>query len=97
MHIQYDYKYDQNNRLPLAGSNSENLQPFETIPILSLNPVSDNITDGKYYVVEEITFSYTTKEFGAINWIALVELETKSVLYLRAFVASVNGQEDIVL
>jgi zinc metalloprotease ZmpB len=86
------YKYDQDNRLPKIESNSEDLQPFETIPTLPLNPVSDKIKDGKYYVVEELAFSYTTKEQGAINWIALVELETKSVLYLRALVASVNGQ-----
>ena len=86
------YKYDQDNRLPMIESNNENLQPFETIPILPLNPVSDKIKDGKYYVVEELTFSYTTKEHGAINWIALVELETESVLYLRALVASTNGQ-----
>ena len=86
------YKYDQDNRLPKIESNSHNLQPFETIPTLPLNPVSDKIKHGNYYVVEELTFSYTTKEFGAINWIALVELETRSVLYLRALVASVNGQ-----
>ena len=86
------YKYDQDNRLPMIESNNENLQPFETIPILPLNPVSDKIKDGKFYVVEELIFSYTTKEHGAINWIALVELETESVLYLRALVASTNGQ-----
>jgi zinc metalloprotease ZmpB len=86
------YKYDQGNRLPKIESKNENLQPFETLPTLPLNPVSDKIRDGKHYVVEELTFSYPTKEHGTINWIALVELETKSVLYLRALVASVNGQ-----
>ena len=79
------YKYDQNNRLTKIESNNENLQPFETIPILPLNPVSDKVKDGEYYVVEEITFSYSTKEFGAMNWIALVELETESVPYIRDF------------
>jgi len=86
------YKYDQNNRLPIIESNDKNIQPFETMPLLPLNPVSDTIKDGEYYVVEELTFSYTTKDVGAINWIALVELETRSVLYLRALAASVNGQ-----
>ena len=86
------YKYDKDNRLPKIESNNESLVPSETTPILPLNPVSDKIKDGQYYVVEELTFSYTTKEYGAINWIALVELETKSVLYLRALAVSVNGQ-----
>ena len=63
-----------------------------TIPVLPLHPVDDKIKHGHYYVVEEITFSFTTEEYGAINWIALVELETKSVLYLRALAANVNGQ-----
>ena len=79
------YKYDQDNRLPMIESNNENLQPFETIPILPLNPVSDKIKDGKFYVVEELIFSYTTKEHGAINWIALVELETESVPLFASF------------
>lgn len=104
----YVYKYDKDKRLPALGkvdtsekinkNNDDNeLQAFENIeqqqiPILPLPPVDDKIKQGHYYVVDEITFSYTTEEYGAINWIALVELETKSVLYLRALAANVNGQ-----
>ena len=104
----YVYKYDKDKRLPALGkvdtsekvnkNNDDNeLQGFENIeqqqiPILPLPPVDDKIKQGHYYVVDEITFSYTTEEYGAINWIALVELETKSVLYLRALAANVNGQ-----
>ena len=104
----YVYKYDKDKRLPALGkvdtsekvnkNNDDNeLQGFENIeqqqiPILPLPPVDDKIKQGHYYVVDEITFSYTTEEYGAINWIALVELETKSVLYLRALAANVHGQ-----
>lgn len=101
----YVYKYDKDKRLPkvekidTSGKVNKNEQELSSentlqhqIPILSLHPVDDKIKHGHYYVVDEITFSFTTEEYGAINWIALVELETKSVLYLRALAADVNGQ-----
>ena len=104
----YVYKYDKDKRLPALEKidtlkkadkkdNNNTHQGFENIeqqqvPILPLPPVDDKIKDGHYYVVDEVTFSYTTEEYGAINWIALIELETKSVLYLRALAANVNGQ-----
>lgn len=85
------YRYNEEDRLPKVEDNNTS-RAFETTPILPLYPVDKKIKHGHYYVVEEITFSYTTKEYGKINWIALVELETKSVLYLRALAASINGQ-----
>jgi len=98
----YVYKYNKDNRLPKLKKidtsekiNKDNeLQDFENSqqPILPLYPVNEKIKHGHYYIVDEITFSFTTEEYGAINWIALVELETKSVLYLRALAANVNGQ-----
>jgi hypothetical protein len=100
----YVYKYDKDKRLPklpkidTSGkvNKDKEAQDFENIrqeiPILPLYPVNNKIKHDKYYVVDEITFSFTTEEYGAINWIALVELETKSVLYLRALAANVNGQ-----
>ena len=100
----YVYKYDKDKRLPKLEkidtsekiSKKNKLQDFENtqqqIPVLPLNPVDDKIKHGHYYVVDEITFSFTTEEYGAINWIALIEIETKSVLYLRALAAHVNGQ-----
>ena len=100
----YVYKYDKNKRLPMLPkidtsekvNKDKEAQEFENIkqeiPILPLYPVNDKIKHDQYYVVDELTFSFTTEEYGAINWIALVELETKSVLYLRALAANVNGQ-----
>ena len=99
----YVYKYDKDTRFPKLEkrvksrktNKNDEMQGIENteehIPILPLYPVDNKIKHGHYYVVDEITFSFTTEEYGAINWIALVELETKSVIYLRALAASVNG------
>jgi hypothetical protein len=91
----YVYKYDEKNRLPhhtkqqLKPENAK--EEEESMPVLPLPPVDEKIEEGQYYLVAETTFSFTTDEFGDINWLALVELETDSVLYLRALAASVNG------
>jgi zinc metalloprotease ZmpB len=94
------YKYDEDNRLPRVEkeytsekiSKENEPKTLESIPILPLYPVNEKMKHGHYYVVDEITFSFTTEEYGAINWIALVELETRSVLYLRPLAADVSGQ-----
>ena len=98
----YVYKYNKDSRLPKVKkvdtskkvNKNDEVQGFENTqqPTLPLYPVDDKIKHGHYYVIVEITFSFTTKEYGQINWLALVELETKSGLYLRALVANVNGQ-----
>lgn len=100
----YVYRYDEKNRLP-TGTESPKVTsrrrqkeesasamfPGERSPILPLPPVDKKIEDGKYYLVSEITFSFTTQEFGHLNWQALVEVETDSVLFLRALAASGYG------
>jgi hypothetical protein len=97
------YKYDEKNRLPpqrieppnvrskREQKEKESVSPMfhEEQPILPLPPVNKKIEDGKYYLVAEITFSYTTEEFGHLNWRALVEVETDSVLLLHSLAAFV--------
>jgi zinc metalloprotease ZmpB len=98
----YVYKYDEKNRLPphrnkeftsekSAEEKSINSVEREYEPVLPLPPVDKKIKDGQYYLVAEVTFSFTTEEYGHINWLALVEVETESVLYLRALAYSLNG------
>lgn len=87
----YVYRYDENNRLPKPGDMFMETEALKE-PVLPLFPVSETIKHGQYYVVAEVTFSFTTEEYGHLNWLALVEVETSSVLYLRALVAHVNGQ-----
>ncbi|HNP21105.1 MAG TPA: hypothetical protein PKM63_01285 [Panacibacter sp.] len=52
-----------------------------TIP---LPPVADSIKDGEFYVVHEVLFTYSLPGKKKLNWRAMIEAETNSVLYLRA-------------
>jgi hypothetical protein len=96
------YRYVPEERLPrperppqpeapglAAGETS--FQWPETEPTLPLPRVDRRIRPGADYLVAELVFAYPTPEWGDINWRALVELETGSILYLRALAASVNG------
>lgn len=58
---------------------------------LKLFPVPETIIDGRHYVVNEVLFTLTLNERGEVNWRAFVEVETGTVLFLRAFVDSVIG------
>lgn len=98
------YRYEPDERLPRRheqedASEAEGLTGKETTtpiaedvePTLPLPPVDDTIEAGADYLVAEIVFYYPTDQWGDINWRALVEVETGSVLYLRALAAHVNG------
>ncbi len=52
--------------------------------------VDPKVKDGAYYMVAEITFEVTVGRDRMV-WRALVELGTKSILYLRPMAAYVNG------
>jgi hypothetical protein len=96
----YVYKYDEKKRLPVSEDKSTRAKttpeqtdagfPGEHEPILPLPPVHRSIKDGQYYVVAEIIFSFPIRN-ESLNWLALVEIDTGSVLLLKAMVASVNG------
>lgn len=57
---------------------------------LVLPNVSKNIEPGGYYVVTEVFFSMAFNGFS-LNWHALIEPDTNSVLYLRPLVAQVSA------
>jgi len=61
-------------------------------PTLPLPPPADNIQEGHHYVAAEVNFALAQRGRSPIHWVAIVEAETLSVLYLRAFVDSVQGQ-----
>src|SRR5438552_4819264 len=91
----YVYKYDAKNRqeLPEQDKNKTDSIDVENFhPTLPLPPVSGKIKDGNYYLVAEITFSLYTPQFGHLNWLALVEVETDSILYFRALVDGISGK-----
>jgi hypothetical protein len=96
------YRYQYSTRVPAhATEGAAPETPFETpppgdshreaLPILKLPPVSPVVTDGAWRVVSEVTFSLHTTEFGPLNWRALVDVETDSVLMLEPLVAGHHG------
>ena len=90
----YVYRYDANERLP-----KHEAVPPETAgapdshqdPVLPLPPVPASIKDGQYYTVAEVTFELGIPGNEKLVWLALVEIETNAVLYLRALASGVNG------
>jgi len=91
----YVYRYDEKERVPPAENldlTSDSDFEHEYIPILPLFPVHEKIKNDEFYLAAEITFCFDTSQHGHINWIALVELETNSVLYLRPLSASITGK-----
>jgi len=62
------------------------------LPTLPLPPVPDSIEEGRHYVCVRYGFSLTLPRFGGrLNWVALVEVNTLAVLYVRPFVDDVTG------
>ena len=60
-------------------------------PTLPLPPVPDTIEEGKHYVCVKVDFSLSLPAFGQLNWVAILEVRTLAVLYLRPFVDDVSG------
>jgi hypothetical protein len=79
------YKYDAADRF----EKEEDLPDIQEepehhhVPSLALEPVDGSIKEGAYYLVAEVTFEVKTG-MDRMVWRALIELETNSVLYLRA-------------
>ena len=86
------YRYDEAKRLvrPRRGRAARKKSALDH-PMLPLPPVKRGIADGRHYVVAALDFRTVSRNFGALHWIALVEAETLSVLYLRALVDHVRG------
>jgi len=61
------------------------------LPTLPLPPVANGIREGQHYVCAKIDFALSGRPSGLLHWVALIEVESLSVLYLRAFVDDVNG------
>jgi zinc metalloprotease ZmpB len=88
----FAYRYDPAERMPrmedFLGDSPSGPAPKVPFP---LDPVPASIKPGEYYVVSETTLSYNDPTLGDLNWIALVEVNTDAVLYLRPLAAGVNG------
>ncbi len=87
------YRYDKSKRLVRPRRPTGKAHRAEALdhPTLPLPPVKGGIADGRHYVVAALDFRTVSPPFGALHWVALVEAETLSVLYLRALVDHVCG------
>ena len=79
-------RFEKEEDLPEIGEGAMH----HHIPSLALEPVDKSIKDGDYYLVAEVTFEVKTGTERMV-WRALIELETNSVLYLRALSGNVNA------
>jgi len=94
------YRYEAGKRVPAkpqkppriaaAKAEAQSLMPAE-LPTLPLAAVNKSIKEGRHYVCARLDFELSTQPYGMLHWVALIEVETLSVLYLRAFVDHVNG------
>ncbi len=82
------YRYLQKARFDPA-INEEGQPPSS--PELKLPEVSGSILTDMHYIVRDVLFSLELPDWGVFEWRALIEVDTDSVLYLRAFVESCTG------
>lgn len=89
------YRYDTGERLPAAEKRMDLTHVSENVshphPRLPLSPPDDKLKDGNHYVGVEVIFSLNIEPWGLLNWIVIVDVQTESVLYLRAFTDNVSG------
>ena len=91
----------QRVRLLIYRYNAERREMFEEPPesgqfghqhpTVTLPPVAKSIQEDRHYVAAEVQFALALKGQAILNWTAIIEAETLSVLYLRAFMDNVNG------
>ena len=88
------YQYDPALRYDpqIQAAKAKKKKEFEGgPPVLSLPPVSEILRNGKHYVVTEVLFTLPVNKWGEVNWRAFIEVQTGSILYLRAFVSNAFG------
>jgi hypothetical protein len=66
-------------------------RPSSGHPTLPLPPVHGSVRDGKDYVVRAVYFSFDFPPAPPLHWVAIIEVETGSVLLAYPFIANVMG------
>ncbi len=91
------YRYESAKRIPEVpptGDERARQEQFAfalELPTLPLPTVAAVIQEGQHSVCMKIDFALSGLPFGLLHWVAIIEVESLSVLYLRAFVDSVSG------
>ena len=85
------YRYEASNRFDAESEHQHDSAFHQSPPTLPLSSVPDSILNGRHYIVQEIMFTLEVPSWGRINWRALREPRTGTILYLRALVAGAFG------
>lgn len=92
--FQYKAKERQSHSLTPAErrlADRQRQRALFTPPTLPLPPVDDVIADGNFYVALETYFTLSVPGFDDLNWVAIIEVETRTVLMLEALIDGVTG------
>ena len=85
------YRYEAAGRASAPPPAAEHRAPFQSgVPTLPLPPVAEDIREGQHYVCARIDFGLGPGS-DVLHWVALIEVESLSVLYLEVFTSGVNG------
>ena len=86
------YRYEPEERVEVPDDNNLGCFAGPPVPAYTLAPVPTSIRAGSHYVVNEVLFRASRHpDEPPVNWRALVEPQSKAVLYLRALVANATG------
>ncbi len=85
------FRYHEATRRRAITPAKRNGQPSSGHPTLPLPPVHASIRDGKHYVVRAVYFSFDFPPVRPLHWVAIIEVETASVLLAYPFIANVMG------
>ena len=61
------------------------------LPHLPLPPVPDSIREGQHYVGIKLDFALALPAWGLLNWTAILDVDTLTVLYIRPHVDDVTA------
>jgi zinc metalloprotease ZmpB len=86
------YRYERARRTRSPGQEPNDAPALQASdPTLPLPAVDRSIREGEHYVVSAVYFRLDVRPFRPLHWVALIEVETLSVLLLSPFVDSVTG------
>lgn len=85
------YRYDRERRALLHREDETGDQHTHPHVHLPLHELGEKIENGRHYLAAELIFVLGTPAIPDLRWIALVDVETLSILYLRALVDAVDG------
>ena len=87
------YRYEAAKRVLLPEKPPQEEKPalVHEYPTLPLPPTAKQIQDGQHYVAAEVIFVLETQNIPDLRWVAIIEAETLSILFLRPFIDTVGG------